>query len=126
MRESQVKENNGVYYDGFSTVYIAYGYTDMRCGIDGLCKMIVERFQLDPRTAGTLFLFCGKSKNKIRGLLWTGDGFLLLYKRLDYKYYNQWPMTEAEVLGISGEMLHHFIDELSLKQNGNTASEEAA
>ncbi|MCF2543592.1 IS66 family insertion sequence element accessory protein TnpB, partial [Blautia producta] len=27
----------------------------------------------------TLFLFCGKRNDRIKGLLWEGDGFLLLY-----------------------------------------------
>jgi transposase len=36
----------------------------------------------------TLFLFCGKKNNRIKGLLWEGDGFLLLYKRLEVGAYS--------------------------------------
>ena len=61
-------------------VYIALGYTDLRRGIDGLAAVVQESFALDPFT-NTLFLFCGRRKDRIKGLLWEGDGFLLLYKQ---------------------------------------------
>ena len=48
------------------------------------------RFHLDPYARNTLFLFCGKRTDRIKGLLWKGDGFLLLYKRLDTGAFN-WP-----------------------------------
>lgn len=43
---------------GFSKVYLAYGHTDLRLGIDGLSYLIQEQFQLDPFTPHTLFMFC--------------------------------------------------------------------
>ncbi|RHP46525.1 hypothetical protein DWZ40_10910 [Clostridium sp. AF32-12BH] len=43
----------------------------------------------------TLFLFCGKRTNRIKGLLWEGDGFLLLYKRLDNGAFS-WPRSAEE------------------------------
>ena len=67
---------------GFKKVYIATGCTDMRKGIDGLARIIRFQFNLDPYDKNTLFLFCGKRTDRIRGLIWEGDGFLLLYKRI--------------------------------------------
>ena len=64
--------------------------------------MIRFRFQLDPYDKNTLFLFCGKKTNRIKGLLWEGDGFLLLYKRLDNGAFN-WPRSAEEALEISSE-----------------------
>ena len=37
-----------------------------------------------------LFLFCGRRKDRIKGLYWEGDGFVLLYKRLESGSF-QWP-----------------------------------
>lgn len=71
-----LKEGNG-----FKKVYIAAGFTDLRRGIDGLARIIRFQFKLDPYDKNTLFLFCGKRTDRIKGLLWEGDGFLLLYKR---------------------------------------------
>lgn len=62
-------------------VFIACGYTDMRKSIDGLSAIIVQQFQMDPFQP-SLFLFCGRRRDRFKALLWQGDGFLLLYKRL--------------------------------------------
>ena len=68
---------------GFKKIYLATSYTDLRRGIDGLASIIRYQFQLDPHDKNTLFLFCGKRSDRIKALLWEGDGFLLIYKRLD-------------------------------------------
>ena len=44
-------------------MYIACGYTDLRCGIDGLAAIVQQEFQLDPFT-NTLFLFCGRRRGQ--------------------------------------------------------------
>ena len=63
-------------------VYLVTGYTDLRRSIDGLAMIIQSQLNLDPFSTA-LFLFCGRRRDRIKGLLWEGDGFLLLYKRLD-------------------------------------------
>ena len=68
---------------GFKKVFLATGYTDLRRGVDGLAGIIRFQFQLDPHDKNTLFLFCGRRSDRIKALLWEGDGFLLMYKRLD-------------------------------------------
>ena len=50
-------------------VYIACGYTDLRRGIDGLAGLVQRQFQLDPFT-NTLFLFCGRRRDRIKALYW--------------------------------------------------------
>lgn len=87
---------------GLKKIYLAVGYTDLCRGIDGLATMIRFRFQLDPYDKNTLFLFCGKKTNRIKGLLWEGDGFLLLYKRLDNGAFS-WPRSVEEAMEISSE-----------------------
>ena len=75
---------------GFKKVYLATGFTDLRCGIDGLANIIRFQFKLDPYDKNTLFLFCGRRNDRIKALLWEGDGFLLMYKRLDNGAF-RWP-----------------------------------
>ena len=87
---------------GFKKVFIATGYTDLRRGMEGLAAIIRFLFELDPYDKNTLFLFCGKRSDRIKGLLWEGDGFLLLYKRLDNGAFN-WPRTESAALEITPE-----------------------
>lgn len=90
---------------GFQKIYIAPGHTDLRRGIDGLANIIRFQFQLDPYEKNTLFLFCGRKSTKIKGLLWEGDGFLLLYKRLDNGSF-RWPRNTEEALSLSPEQYH--------------------
>lgn len=85
---------------GFKKVYLATGFTDLRRGIDGLARIIRFQFQLDPYDKNTLFLFCGKRTDRIKGLIWEGDGVLLLYKRIENGNF-QWPRTQEEALEIS-------------------------
>ena len=63
-------------------VYIACGYTDMRRGINGLAAQVHQQFRLDPRQ-WAVFLFCGRRSDRFKALFWDGDGFVLLYKRLE-------------------------------------------
>lgn len=58
---------------GFQKIYVATGYTDLRRGMEGLANIIRFRFHLDPYDKNTLFLFCGKRTDRIKGLLWEGE-----------------------------------------------------
>lgn len=57
--------------------------------------MVQQQFELDPFT-NTLFLLCGRRRNRIKGLYWERDEFILLHKRLEQGAY-QWPRPENEV-----------------------------
>ena len=87
---------------GFRRIYLATGYTDLRRGMEGLASIIKFNFQLDPYQKDILFLFCGRRTDRIKGLVWEGDGFLLLYKRLELGAFN-WPRTKEEALEITPE-----------------------
>ena len=58
----------------FKRVIIATGYTDIRCGIDKLAAIIKFQYKLEPKDRDTLFLFCGRRSDRIKGLVWEGDG----------------------------------------------------
>lgn len=86
----------------FSKCYLCVGRVDMRKGIDGLASIVRLRYNLDPLDKDTLFLFCGGRKDRIKGLLWTGDRFILLIIRLaDGKF--SWPQNEDEARKLTGE-----------------------
>ena len=88
--------------DEFQRVYIAAGYTYLRRRIHGLASIVKFNFQLDPYEKNILFLFCGRRSDRIKGLVWEGDGFLLRYKRLELGGFS-WPLTKEEVLEITPE-----------------------
>ena len=55
---------------------------DMRKAIDGLATIIVDSMQLEPQ-AKIMFIFYNSSRDKFKAMVWEGNGFLLLYKRLE-------------------------------------------
>ena len=92
---------------------IAVGRTDMRRGIDGLSAVIRLKYGMDPLEKGTLFLFCGIRRDRIKGLMWTGDRFVMLYIRLAEGRFN-WPRTADEARNISGEEFMRLMDGYSI------------
>lgn len=98
----------------FKKVYIACGRTDLRYGIDGLAMIIQTQFHLNPFDEGTLFLFCGTKSDRIKGLLWEGDGFLLLIKRLENGRY-QWPRSIQELKEMSQQQYEWLMQGLTVE-----------
>ena len=101
-------------FTGAEKVYIACGYTDLRCGIDGLAGIVQQQFQLDPFT-NTLFLFCGRRRDRIKALYWEGNGFVLLYKRLESGSF-QWPRNEAESRELTPQQYRWLVEGLQINQ----------
>ncbi len=83
-------------------VLLLTGRTDMRRGISGLVSLVRLQYGLDPIEKGTLFLFCGRRKDRIKGLLFEGDGFVLASKRLSHGRYC-WPNTPEEAKCLTWE-----------------------
>ncbi len=48
------------------TVYLVYGYTDMRKSIDGLVDIVQQQFLLTPFVRG-IFLFCDQRHDRKTG-----------------------------------------------------------
>ena len=95
-------------------VYLAVGYTDMRLSITGLAAKVQQAFRLDP-CSNSLFLFCGRRRDRIKALYFEGDGFILLYKRIERGIF-QWPRRESEALQISSQQLRWLLEGLSIEQ----------
>ena len=91
--------------DSFAGIYIVCGFTDLRYGIDSLAAIIEQKYHRNLFARNTLFLFCGRSASRIKGLLWEGDGFLLLYKRVESGHFT-WPRNSQELRRMSAEQFH--------------------
>ena len=95
-------------------VYLVTGYTDLRRSIDGLAMIIQGQLRLDPFSSA-LFLFCGRRRDRIKGLLWERDGFLLLYKRLDNGQF-QWSRNETEAKLLTPQQTRWLLEGLTIEQ----------
>ena len=71
-------------------------------------------YQLDP-FSNTLFLFCGRRRDRIKGLYWEGNGFILLYKRLESGSF-QWSRNSAEAQELSRQQYRWLMEGLSVEQ----------
>lgn len=99
--------------NSYEHIYIACGYTDLRYGIDGLAGVVKERFELDPFSGRSIFLFCGRRSDRIKALVWEGDGFLLLYKRLEEGTF-RWPRNMAELRDLDQEEFRRLMQGFSI------------
>ena len=97
----------------FKQVYIVCGYTDLRSGIDTLASIVDAKTDNSPYVPDTLYLFCGRKSDRIKGLVWEKDGFLLLYKRLEQGKF-VWPRNESEVQAITGQQFRWLMEGLTI------------
>ena len=93
---------------GIRRVVLACGTVDLRKGIDGLAQIIGAKYGQDPFEKGTLFLFCGRRSDRLKGLLWMGTGFLLVYKRFEDGRMS-WPRTTEEAAELTEEQFRYLM-----------------
>jgi transposase len=99
---------------GAKNIYIACGHTDMRKSIDGLAAYALQVFGIDPFT-NTLFLFCGRKRDRIKALYWEGDGFVVLYKRIERGRF-RWPRSAEEAKKITWQQFKWLMEGLEIEQ----------
>lgn len=98
-------------YDG---IYLACGATDLRRSVDGLAIIIKQEFKMDP-FGNYLFLFCNKNRNRLKGLSWDRNGFVLYYKRLEgARAHFIWPKKPDDVRNITVRQLRLLMEGMSI------------
>jgi transposase len=83
-------------------IILKTGKTDLRYGIEKLASLIRLEYGLEPLEEGTLFLFCGNKKDRIKALIYEGDGYVLLTKKKTRGSF-QWPSNAYEAREMSRE-----------------------
>ena len=73
----------------FTDIYLSRRYVDFRKGINGLGALVQDEMDLDPFD-GALFIFCSRTRDKIKILYWDRTGFALWHKRLEKEKF-KWP-----------------------------------
>jgi len=100
-------------------VYLACGHTDMRKNINGLATIVESNFNLNPFDS-VLFVFCNRSRDRVKILEWDTDGFWLYFKRLEKGHF-KWPVLGDEsTMALSGDELSYLLNstrvELKIKR----------
>lgn len=97
----------------FKQIYIVCGFTDLRSGIDTLVSIVNSKTGNNPYVPDTLYLFCGRRSDRIKGLVWENDGFLLLYKRLEKGKFI-WPRNADDVRNITPQQFRWLMEGLTI------------
>lgn len=85
-------------------IFVALGVTDMRKQIDTLAAMVEHVLQMDP-LSGHLFVFCNRSRDRLKILYWEEGGYWLLHKRLEAGRF-AWPDGDGCASSLSATELH--------------------
>jgi len=96
-----------------SEVYLHRDPVDFRKSINGL-SAIVELSMNLPLNSDALFVFCSRSRDKLKILYWDRTGFCLWYKRLERDKF-KWPRKhDSNTVSISEEELHWLLRGLNI------------
>ncbi len=95
--------------EGNTKIYLCTGYTDMRKGVNGL-SLLAESILSTKFCSGAMFVFRGRSADKIKILWWDGQGFCLFYKCLDSGKFTWLKSDDKDSIGITRAQLSMLIE----------------
>lgn len=102
-------------FSNIENVYLSVGPTDLRKSIDGYAAIVAGEFHLDP-FSNSLFIFCNRQKNKIKMIYWDGNGFWLLFKRLEKSKF-KWPKaSDSGSISITHQQFRWLLEGLNIEQ----------
>jgi transposase len=96
-------------------VFLRSGATDLRLGFDGLSALVHTQLSQD-LLSGNLFVFCNRSKTRIKVLAFDGSGLWLCIKRLEKGTF-QWPQGGDEQ--VEPAVLHALLAGLNIEGKRN-------
>jgi len=95
----------------FDQIYIYRPFADFRKGINGLCGIIQDEMNLNPFKK-YLFIFCSRTRDKVKMIYWDDTGFVLWHKRLEVEKY-LWPTTwENDSIKVDVNKIQAFLQGL--------------
>ena len=100
-------------------IWLAAGFTDLRCGFDGLSALVQTRLIQSPYS-GQIFVFRGRRGDKIKILWDSQDGLCLFYKRLRSGKF-VWPRAESGSVCLSAAQLSMLLEGIDWRAPKRTA-----
>lgn len=98
-----------------SKIYISSANVDMRKSIDGLASIVEQKFALEP-ISDMMFVFHNRHCDKIKILYGDGNGFCLLYKRIEKGKFRFPQHMTGEKYTVSEEELSWLLQELRVEE----------
>ena len=95
-------------------IFLCRSAIDMRKGFDGLHGVVLEVLRQDP-LSGDLFVFLNSRRDRVKLLIWEGDGMLIVYKRLQRGTFAP-PTGDGDSISLSSAQLALLLGGIDLKQ----------
>lgn len=90
-------------------VFLCREAVDFRKGINCLAILVEEMLEQDPFSE-QLFVFCNRTRDKVKILYWESSGFCLWQKTLEKARF-KWPRNDDhEVVTLTGQQLNWLLD----------------
>ena len=100
--------SNG-YIGTYKKIVMKCGTTDLRAGINSLSLQLSMLYNVDfSAEEGTLYLFCGNTRKRVKGLIYTSEGFMLVNIQFDMKSV-KWITDSIELREITEEQLQNVM-----------------
>ena len=87
----------------------------MRKGLDGFASIVEQQFKLDPMSSA-MFVFHNRHCDKMKILYWDGDGYCLLYKRIEHGKFHFPKQLTGDIFSVSREELDWLMHGLSVEE----------
>jgi len=101
--------------DQFEEIYLHRDPVDFRKSINGLLVIVEQEMNRSPFSSA-LFVFCNKSRDKIKALYWDRTGFCLWYKRLEKDKF-KWPRRHTDAtLTLTSEQWRWLLSGLDIQK----------
>ena len=100
-------------------VWLAAGPTDMRCGFDGLSRIVQEVLGQDP-FSGHVFAFRGRRAHLVKLLFWDGQGLCLYAKRLERGKF-VWPSATSGAVSLTPAQMSMLLEGIDWRRTAWTA-----
>jgi len=98
-----------------SDIYLYRDPVDFRKAINGLVLIVEQQMQLSPFSEA-LFVFCNKSRDKLKVLYWDKTGFCLWYKRLEKDKF-KWPRKhQSDIMSLSEDQWQWLLSGVDISQ----------
>ncbi len=95
-------------------VWLALAPMDMRCGIDRLTQYVTDHLNQAWQDEAA-FVFCNKTRSRIKVLRWDGHGVWLCMRRLHRGHFS-WPRTDDTHWVLSFEQFSWLIKGVNWQQ----------
>jgi len=102
------------WFNDLPTIYLHRDYVDFRKAVNGLCELVEQELSMNPYD-DALYVFCNRSRDRLKVLHWDKTGFVLWYKRLEKDKF-KWPVRDdGAVIVISEESLSWLLSGLTIQ-----------